>query len=110
MNDTIRTVLLTVSFTAALLVSVGNGTAQEPKDTGQPASGTSLSQCTVYLKPEYVGAIKPAILLEDNKLVGEFQGFEASFAKFHLKDSKDLIFIPQSAILYMTGKQKFINF
>jgi ABC-type amino acid transport substrate-binding protein len=116
MNKTNRTLLLAISTATALCVAALTATAQESKRSDQPKqpaaqarTGTHLSECTAYLKPDYAESIKPAAFLEGNKLVGSFRGFDADFAKFTGKDSKELIFIPRSAILYMTGKQKFFT-
>ena len=117
MNKTNRTLFLAAFTAIALWLSTFGATAQESKSNDQSkaslvptALSTQLSDCVAYLKPEYVESIKPADFLEGNKLAGSFHGFEGDFAKFSRKDSKELIFIPISAVLYITGKQKFVSF
>ena len=121
MSNTIRTLLFSTSFLVLLWAATFNATGEEPKKpryrelTGaqaqaQAGSSTLLYQCTAYLKQDYIDSIKPADILDGNKLLGTFLGFDGDFAKFHRLKSKQLIVIPKSAILYMIGDEHILNF
>jgi hypothetical protein len=104
---TIATAWLCAFTTSAEPTVDSNRASNSPSQTS-PAKW--LANCTAYLKLDYVDSIKSADFLDDNKIMGKFLGFEGDFAQFSRKDSKELIFIPKSAILYMTGKPLHVIF
>ena len=87
---------------AAALLFIGASTlhAQDPTPSASPET-TPRRVCTVLLKSEYVATIKPAEFLDGDKLSGSFLGFDGDFAKFRVKNVKEELYIPKSAILYM---------
>jgi hypothetical protein len=113
MNTAKQKLALWTSTAAALSVAAVSALAQESKPREQPILPASAARlridATAYLKPDYVDSVKPADFLEGNKISGSFGGFAGDFAKFSRKDSKEEIFIPNSAILYMTAETKVIN-
>ena len=87
---------------AAALFFVGASTlrAEDPTPSASPEPTTHRA-CTVLLKSEYVATLKSAEFLDGDKLSGSFLGFDNDFAKFKVKNIREEVYIPKSAILYM---------
>jgi hypothetical protein len=114
MKHTIQTKLVTtiIAFCFAALPVFAQDTDKphSPKPAEEKSPGSRMTDCKVCLRADYVESIKSANFLVGNMFVGGFNGFDAEFAKFSRRGSRELIYIPKSAILYMTGKERMVTF
>lgn len=99
--------LIPILIVIGFAISAGHTAfAQEPSPPAkEPVATESASGGVVYLKQEYVDSLKTTGLLDSNKMEGVFRRFDGDFALFRRKGSREIIYIPKSAILYMTGKE-----
>ncbi len=78
-----------------------NVSAQDPSPAA-PAHGSVPT--FVYLKQDYVDALKPSGIVRDNPLTAVFLRFDNDFAVFKRPESNASIYVPKSAVLYISAK------
>jgi hypothetical protein len=90
-----------------------------PQAKAPQASQLTMTKCTVGLKAEYLALIGTAaqrlLHIPDggNEMTGRFNGFEGEFAVIQREGAtggKGLVLIPKSAILYIAGDERPVNF
>lgn len=74
-----------------------------------------MTDCIIGLKQEYVQSLgKEAVIFVERgkEISGDFDGFEGDFAviQHRTNETRNLVLIPKSAILYIIGKQRHFNF
>ena len=101
---TYKSLFLTLGFIACLSCRVASAQEASPSPAQTPAVSSKSSSVFVCLKGEYVDAVKTTGVVLDTRVIATLVRFDGDFAVFKRPESPALVYIPKSAILYISAK------